>query len=141
MVTLPGPPRSHCPINFGLEIFGDRWTLLVLRDLLLLGKRSYKEFLASEEQISTNILAERLERLLAAGLVTAERVEGDNRQIRYEPTSAGRALLPVLIEMAYWGAIHDPDTAAPGAFVKSYRKDRDGLLKAIASGRDPTKKG
>lgn len=140
MVTLPGPPRSHCPINFGLEIFGDRWTLLVLRDLLLLGKRSYKEFLASEERISTNILAERLERLLAAGLVTAERVEGDNRQIRYEPTRAGRALIPVLVEMAYWGTSHDPDTAAPGAFAKAYRKDRAGLLKAIASGRDLTRK-
>lgn len=140
MVTLPEPPRSHCPINFGLEIFGDRWTLLLLRDLLLLGKRSYKEFLASEEQISTNILAERLERLLAAGLVTAARVQGDNRQIRYEPTDAGRALVPVLIEMAYWGALHDPDTAAPASFVKAYRKDRDSLLKAIAGGHDPSKK-
>lgn len=140
MVALPGTPRSHCPINFGLEIFGDKWTLLVLRDLLLLGKRNYKEFLASEEKISTNILAERIERLLAAGLMTAERVEGDNRQIRYEPTGAARALTPVLVEMAYWGASHDPDTAAPGTFVKAYRKDRSALLKAIASGRDPTKK-
>ncbi len=140
MIKFPGQPRSHCPINFGLEIFGDRWTLLVLRDLLLLGKRSFKEFLASEEQISTNILAERLERLLAAGLVTAARVEGDNRQIRYEPTRAGRSLVPVLVEMAYWGAIHDPDTAAPGAFVKAYRRDRSGLLKAIVSGHDPSRK-
>jgi DNA-binding HxlR family transcriptional regulator len=139
MITLPGTPRSRCPINFCLEIFGDKWTLLVLRDLLLLGKRTYKEFLASEERISTNILAERLERLLASGLVTAERVAEDARQIRYEPTEPGRALLPVLIEMAYWGATHDPNTAAPSTFVKAYQKDRAGLLAAIASGRDPTK--
>ena len=74
MVMPPGALRSHCPINFGLEIFGDRWTLLVLRDLLLKNKRSFKEFQASEEGISTNILADRLDRLVKSGLVASERV-------------------------------------------------------------------
>lgn len=122
--------RSHCPINFGLEIFGDRWTLLVLRDLLLKRKRSFKGFQASEEAISTNILADRLERLTRAGLVTAERVAEDSRQIHYQPTPRARALLPILIEMAYWGAKHDPETAAPMSFVHAYEKDRDGLIMA-----------
>jgi DNA-binding HxlR family transcriptional regulator len=139
MVTPPGAPRSHCPINFGLEIFGDKWTLLVLRDLLLLGKRSFKAFQASEEGIATNILADRLDRLARSGLITSERVAGDARQIRYEPTPAGRALLPVLIEMAYWGAKHDRKTAAPKSFVRAYEKDRAGLLRAIAAGADPSK--
>jgi DNA-binding HxlR family transcriptional regulator len=139
MVTPPGAPRSHCPINFGLEIFGDKWTLLVLRDLLLLGKRSFKEFQTSEEGISTNILADRLDRLARSGLITSERVAGDARQIRYEPTLAARALLPVLIEMAYWGAKHDRETAAPATFVRAYEKDRAGLLRTIAAGADPSK--
>ena len=139
MVTLPSPLRSHCPINFGLELFGDRWTLLVLRDLLLKGKRSFKEFQASEEGISTNILADRLDRLARSGLITSERVARDTRQIRYRPTPAGRTLLPVLIEMAYWGAIHDPETASPEAFVRAYEHDRAGLLQAIVSSADPTK--
>ena len=139
MVMPPGALRSHCPINFGLEIFGDRWTLLVLRDLLLKNKRSFKEFQASEEGISTNILADRLDRLVKSGLVASERVASNSRQIHYHPTPAGRTLLPILIEMAYWGARHDPKTAAPKAFVRAYEADRAGLLRAIASGSDPSK--
>ena len=138
MATSPSELRSHCPINFGLEIFGDRWTLLVLRDLLLKGKRSFKEFQASEEGVSTNILADRLDRLTRSGLITAKRVAGDARQIDYQATPAGRALLPVLLEMAYWGATHDPMTAAPASFMRAYRNDRAALLRAIGEGRDPS---
>jgi len=139
MVTPPGPLRSHCPINFGLEIFGDRWTLLVLRDLLIEGKHSFKEFQASEEGISTNILADRLSRLEQSGLIASQRVAADTRQIHYRATPAGRALLPVLVELAYWGARHDAQTAAPSAFVKAYETDRSTLLRAMAAGADPTK--
>lgn len=131
--------RSHCPINYGLEIFGDRWTLLILRDLLFQGKHGFREFQASEERISTNILADRLDKLSQAGLITSQRVEGDSRQIRYEPTAAGLALVPVLVEMAYWGAKHDPDTTAPASFAQAYEADRPRLLQAIASGSDPSK--
>ena len=138
MASTSDPMRSHCPINFGLEIFGDKWTLLVLRDLLLKGKSSFKQFQASDEGISSNILADRLERLLRSGLITSERVATDTRQIHYRPTPAGRALVPVLIEMAYWGARHDPETAAPRSFVRAYDKDRARLLKAIATGADPS---
>ena len=139
MTGKPEKLRSHCPINFGVEIFGDKWTLLVLRDLLLQGKRTFTEFQASEERISTNILAERLDRLARAGLVSPERVSSDGRQRRYVPTTAGEALLPVLVEMAYWGARHDPDTTAPAVFVAAYQSDREGLLRAIEGGADPTK--
>lgn len=138
MGKVRGKLRSHCPINFGIEIFGDRWTLLVLRDLLLQGKRRFGDFQASEEGISSNILAERLDRLTHYGLVTAERVAGDRRQIRYEPTEAGRALLPVLVEMAYWGARHDPRTAAPKSFALAYETDRAGLLRLVEAGTDPS---
>jgi DNA-binding HxlR family transcriptional regulator len=141
MVTLPRPPRSHCPINFGLEIFGDAWTLLVLRDLLIVGKSGFSEFLASEEGIATNILTDRLARLEAAGLITRERGSADRRQVIYRATDAGKALVPVLVEMSYWGAKHDPLTAAPPAFVAGYEADRNGLLRAIAAGFDPRQAG
>lgn len=137
MVTLPTPPRSHCPINFGLELFGDGWTLLVLRDLLFQGKTTFREFRASEEGIASNILADRLHRLEAAGLVTRTEDPEDRRRMRYAPTEAARALLPVLLEMAYWGARNDPDTAAPPGFVAAYEADREGLLRAMAAGFNP----
>lgn len=138
MITAPKPMRSHCPINFGLELFGDRWTLLVLRDLLLKGKSRYKEFHASEEGIATNVLADRLERLTEIGLATVRRDAQDSRLNRYQATPAARALLPVLVEMAYWGAKHDKKTAAPKAFVHAYERDRTKLLQEISAGAPPS---
>lgn len=137
MVRLPGPPRSHCPINFGLELFGDGWTLLVLRDLLIRGKSGFGDFRASDERIASNILADRLKKLEAAGLVSCGADPADRRRTLYRPTEAARALLPVLVEMAYWGARHDPDTEAPPEFVAAYEADRAGLLRAMAAGLDP----
>jgi DNA-binding HxlR family transcriptional regulator len=139
MVRTPRRPRSGCPINFGLEIFGDKWTLLILRDLLMQGKSSFAEFQASEEGIASNILSERLLRLEQSGLVRRHAVKDDARQVRYVPTDACHALLPVLVEMAYWGATHDMRTAAPKSFVSAYEADRARLLKALSTGVDPTK--
>ena len=138
-VSTPAPPRSDCPINFGLEIFGDQWTLLILRDLLIEQKRTFKAFQASAEGIASNILTERLKRLEAAGLITRTKSETDARQMIYAPTDAGRALLPVLVEMAYWGATHDAATGAPPAFRAAYEADRAGLIAAIRSGHSPSK--
>lgn len=140
-VRTPGPPRSGCPINFGLEIFGDQWSLLILRDLLIVEKRTFKEFQASDEGIASNILSERLKRLEGCGLIRRERSAQDGRQVLYQPTEAGRALLPVLVEMSYWGATQDERTAAPPEFVLGYQADRDGLIRAIAGGFDPSKAG
>lgn len=138
-VRTPGVPKSGCPINFGLEIFGDQWSLLILRDMLIAGKRSFKEFQASDEGIASNILTDRLKRLEGCGLITRETLARDRRQVVYQPTAAGRALLPVLVEMSYWGATHDPATGAPAGFVAAYAADRDGLIRAIAAGFDPSK--
>ncbi|MCA1491087.1 hypothetical protein [Sinorhizobium alkalisoli] len=74
----------------------------------------------------------------AAAPDTAERVVSDSRQIRYAPTPKGRALLPVLVELAYWGAKHDPQTAAPEAFVRAYETNRGGLIQSIETGADPS---
>ncbi|RYG93992.1 MAG: transcriptional regulator [Alphaproteobacteria bacterium] len=136
---MPSPPRSSCPINFGLEIFGDQWTLLVLRDLLIQQKRTFREFQASDERIASNILAERLKRLEACGLITRAASPADGRVMIYSPTDAARDLIPVLVEMSYWGATHDPATGAPEAFKAAYRTDRAGLIAAIRAGKDPSR--
>lgn len=131
MARPPSPPRSGCPINFGLEIFGDSFSLLILRDAVLHGKRGFSEFLASGEGIATNILSARLHRLEGAGLLVRRRSDLDGRKVNYVPTEAAIALVPALVELAYWGATHDPATAAPADFVRAYRADRDRLIKSM----------
>ena len=131
MVKTPNPPRSGCPINFGLEIFGDSFSLLILRDVVLHGKRSFSEFLNAGEGIATNILTARLHRLEVAGLLQRRASTLDGRRVIYAPTEAAVALVPVLVELAYWGAVHDPATAAPAEFVRAYRADRDGLIRSM----------
>ena len=139
MVTLPSPPRSTCPINFGLEIFGDQWSLLILRDMLIQGKQTFRAFQASDEGIASNILTERLKRLEACGLITRAPSPDDGRVLLYTPTEAARDLIPVLVEMSYWGATHDADTGAPPGFRAAYETNRDGLIAAIRTGMDPSR--
>ena len=123
--------RSHCPIAFALDIFGDKWSLLVLRDLLFMGKRRYNEFLASEEGIATNILADRLRRMEVEGVITKSRDRKGRRQRVYTPTRKGLDLLPVILEIIRWSARYDPKTAAPASFVRRLRNDREGLMREI----------
>jgi DNA-binding HxlR family transcriptional regulator len=120
--------RSDCPTNFAVELLGDSWSLLIIRDLMFKGKRTYSEFAASEEQISTSILAARLRSLIRAGLV---RRTGSGRATRYALTRKGADLLGVMVEMILWSAKHDPETAAPDDFVARARSDRDGLLSEL----------
>lgn len=108
----PPAPRSHCPVNFALEAVGDRWALLILRDIVFRGKRSYGEFLKSEEGFSTNILAARLEHLVENGILAWEGDEKDGRKLRYSLTDKGLDLIPLLFEMVLWSAKHDPKSEA-----------------------------
>jgi DNA-binding HxlR family transcriptional regulator len=126
--------RSTCPIDYALEIFGDRWTLLVLRDLLLLGKRHFREFSESPESIATNILADRLKKLEAWDMVSRRRDPDNLRQVTYHLTDKGLALTPVMLEIVRWSAKHDPDTGAPRSFVKRIERDRDGFAAEIIAG-------
>jgi len=123
--------RSHCPIVFALDIFGDRWSLVVLRDLLFKGKCHYNEFLASEESISTNILSERLVRLENEGLITKTRHAANRREFIYAPTRKGMDLLPAILEICCWSAKYDPKTAAPPALMRRIQKDREGFIHEI----------
>jgi DNA-binding HxlR family transcriptional regulator len=101
--------RSPCPVACSLDLLGDKWTLLVVRDLLL-GKTTYTEFQQSPEGIPTNILAERLKRLLAAGIVEKSRYQERPVRYAYHLTEKGRDLGPVLSALVDWGNRHIPGT-------------------------------
>jgi len=116
---------SGCPIAFSLETFGDRWTLLLLRDLLLFGKQRYRELLASDEGIASNILADRLKRLEGSGIVERGPDPDDGRQVIYKVTAKGKSLIPVILEIAAWGATHDENTLAPKSFSERFFKNRE----------------
>lgn len=107
---LPPELRSGCPISAALDLLGDRWTLLVLRDVLLLGKSRFQEFQESPESISSNTLTERLERLERCGILVREVYQERPVRHRYLATQKGRELLPLLREAALWGMRHVPGT-------------------------------
>jgi DNA-binding HxlR family transcriptional regulator len=109
------PVRSRCPIASALDLLGDKWTLVVVRDLLLLGKHRFADLLASGEGISTNVLAERLERLEWAGLVERRRYQEHPPRDEYHLTESGRELFPVLRELIQWAGRHIPGTFRPPA--------------------------
>ena len=104
--------RSGCPVAVSLEIFGDRWSLLVIRDLMVRGFRTFKDFQNSGEGIATNILSDRLRRLEAAGVISAEGEESDARRVNYRLTRKGIDLAPLLLEVLIWGATHENDGKA-----------------------------
>lgn len=123
--------RSACPISFSLDLLGDKWTLLVLRDLVFMRKRHFRDFLDSSEKIATNILASRLKNLERAGIVS-RRPDPDNaRQVIYELTAKGLDLIPVLVDLIIWGAKYDLDTGAPKEFIDRASSDREGLIEEL----------
>ena len=111
--------RSVCPIACTLDLLGDKWTLLVVRDLLMFDKRLYSEILQSEENIPTNILADRLKRLEEAGILTKQPYQQNPVRYAYELTPAGRTLGPILKELAHWANKNIPHTAViPGVLMR-----------------------
>ena len=129
-----GRACSGCPIDYALDIFGDRWTLLVLRDLVFVGKRHFGEFIASPEGIASNILAARLRKLESCGLI-ARRPDPDNRrQVVYELTDKGLDLVPVMLEIIRWGGKHDANTAAPRSFLDRLEQDREAVVRETLAG-------
>ncbi len=117
--------RSHCPVNFALEAIGDRWALLILRDIVFRGKRTYGEFLKSEEGFATNILSSRLGRLVEEGILQYEEHATDGRKGVYSLTEKGLDLIPLLFEMVLWSSKYDKDSEAKliPRLVELIRKD------------------
>lgn len=122
--------RSDCPISFGLDLFGDKWTLLVLRDILFYQRTRFSDF-APQEHIATNILADRLSRLEAAGLIEKRRDEALKNQYIYSVTPKGQDLLPTLVELTLWGLQHDVETPASRAFLERLAADRRTVAREI----------
>jgi DNA-binding HxlR family transcriptional regulator len=110
-------------------MLGDRWSLLILRDMMLRGFRSYKQFLDSYEGIATNILADRLKRLIAYGIIATHEDPSDGRKLVYVLTPKGLDLAPVLTEMVLWAAAHEETENA--ALVRQMRKDKQGFIAAV----------
>lgn len=128
-----GRSLSGCPIDYALDIFGDRWTLLVVRDLVFAGKRHFRQFSESPEGIASNILAARLKKLEQQGVIS-RRLDPENRkQVVYELTEKGVDLIPVLLEIIRWGGSHDACTAAPKAFLDRVRNDRDRVVNEVSA--------
>jgi len=122
--------RSECPLNASVEMLGDRWSLLIIRDMMLRGFRTYKEFLTCYEGIATNILADRLRKLVANGIITTEPDPLDGRKLIYLLTKKGIDLAPVLTEMVLWAATHE--STGNQSLVRQMRQDKE---KVIAEAR------
>lgn len=113
-----------------LEVFGDRWSLLIVRDLMVRGYRTFKEFQEAGEGIATNILADRLRKLVAAGIIDAEVERADGRKINYRLTEKGIGLAPALLELLVWGARHQ-ETGAPCDVIARMAKHREAVLAEV----------
>lgn len=104
--------KSDCAINYSLETIGDPWSLLIIRDIVYYGKKTYGEFLAADEGIATAALARRLVDLERKGIIVKKRSTIDKRKEEYTLTEKGLDLIPILLDLAEWGAQHDPQTGA-----------------------------
>jgi DNA-binding HxlR family transcriptional regulator len=122
--------RSDCPIGYTLDIFGDKWTMLIIRDLLLYGKDSFSEFLCSDEKIATNILTDRLNMLLRDGFVTKHTAPTNKSKFLYRPTEKAIELIPVLMEITLWAEKYNP-AGAPGDIVEPLKKNRTKALRDL----------
>ena len=123
-------PRSGCPVSMSLEIFGDRWSLLIVRDLMVRGFTAFRQFQEGGEGIATNILSDRLEKLETVGIITSEVDETDRRSVRYRLTEKGIDLAPVVLEVLIWGARHE-NTGAPGDVIAKMAKNREAILSEV----------
>ncbi|MGB2592852.1 MAG: helix-turn-helix domain-containing protein [Candidatus Acidiferrum sp.] len=121
--------RSGCPLNASVEMLGDRWSLLIIRDMMIRGYRAFNQFLRSDEKIATNILADRLRRLESYGIIESEKDRADGRKLVYALTAKGIDLAPVLAEMVLWAARHEE--TGNQALVRDLRADKEKVITAV----------
>ncbi len=123
--------RSLCSISFSLEMIGDLWSLLIVRDIIYFGKKTYGDLLSSGEGIARNILATRLVQLRQKGILTRKPHPTDGRKDVYELTEKGLDLIPLLLDMAAWGAKHEPETAVSEAWLQEVHIGKEALIQLI----------
>ncbi len=127
--------RSDCPISYALDFFGDKWTFLIVRDLIQ-GKKFYKDFSASKEGIATNILSDRLKKLEKIGIIEWKVYEKLKTKKEYSLTEKGKDLIPLLVDMIVWSNKYQDDLAVSDYFIKRAHEDREGLITTIRARLD-----
>lgn len=120
-------PRSGCPVSFTLDFLGDKWTLLILRDMVVGGKRSYGDFLSSDEKIATNVLADKLDKLEAYGFVTKKVSAEKKNKFLFTLTRKAIDLVPIIMEMTIWGSTYNPPGNA--RLLQALAEDKEGTIK------------
>jgi DNA-binding HxlR family transcriptional regulator len=123
--------RSDCPINFALELIGDKWSLLIVRDMLLDGKTSYGDFASSQEGIATNILSNRLLSLESAGVITKNLDPKNKRRYIYTLTSKGLDLIPLFLEIMLWSAKYHSAPDERKELLDHIRSDREAAMEDL----------
>ena len=123
-------PRSGCPLSYTLDFLGDKWSLLILRDMMLASKSTYGEFLNSDEKIATNILADRLSMLETYGFITKQVATDKKSKFLYSLTEKGISLVPVMLEISLWGSSFNP----PGLnspLLNALKQDKEATIHSI----------
>jgi DNA-binding HxlR family transcriptional regulator len=128
--------RSDCPVSYALDFFGDKWALLIIRDLVFEGKVFYKDFLNSKEKIATNILSDRLKKLENCGFIESQVYEKLKTKKVYSLTQKGKDLIPVLIEMMVWSSKYDNGLAVTKEFLTKADSNREELINYLVSRLD-----
>lgn len=130
--------KSRCPINFSLETFGDAWSLLIVRDIMVFGKQTYGEFLDSSERIGPSVLADRLAHLEKRGVISKRPDKQDKRKMIYSLTEVGVTTAPLVYELAVWGAHTSFDAEVHPKLHSIFQHSREDVLaatyKALESG-------
>ena len=122
--------RSDCPISSSLDIWGDKWSLLLIRDLMDAKQCTYGDFLKSPEKIATNSRAARLQSLEEFGIIEKTEHPASKRKMFYKLTSKGIDMVPILIEITSWADKYSTIPKEQKALLKEYKKDKEGFIKA-----------
>lgn len=122
-------PRSECPLSYSLDFFGDKWSLLIIRDMILSDKETYGDFLNSNEKIATNILADRLSMLESNGFIIKQ-IANKKSKFTYTLTEKGISLVPVILELGLWGSQFHPPGLSENLII-ALKNDREGTIQSM----------
>lgn len=131
MVDKKTKSWAGCPVRFGMSQFGDKWSFLIIRDLMFKGRKYYHEFIEAGEGISTNVLATRLVDLEANGIISKSKDPEKGSRFVYTLTQKGKELMPMMLAMMDWAEKYDDATEVPPEFIKKLRSDSDSLQQEL----------